>query len=173
MQRRNRRRAAAVRLPLGLTGAITLIAAGWALAYGRDHMVIFYAPALLLIAVATGWRYRRISARDGVQTSVSPWALIALTLLIGSALVSRLGFATGAKWVEEAGPSLVFGLGYLLLAAWGRNHALILATTVMAADSLLAPLFLNGDACVAWQCGVNGCLLVAAAISSRPVAETI
>lgn len=171
LQRRNRRRAAAVRLPLGLSGVITLVAAGWALEFGRHHMVVFYGPALVTIGVAAGWRYRRISALDGVQASLAPWALTALALLAGSALVSRLGVATGTSSVELAGPSLVFAVGYLLLGRWGHNAALVAATAIMAADSVMAPLFLRGDPCVAWQCGVNGALLLVAALRTRPVTE--
>jgi hypothetical protein len=170
VQRRNRRRAAAVRFPLSLIGVFTLIAAAWALAFGRDRIAIFYGPAIVLTAVAAGWRYRRISAREGVQASVLPWALTAVALLSASALVSQLGFAAGADRVEEAGPSLVFAAGYLLLGAWGRNRALTLASAAMIADSLLAPLFLHGDRCVAWQIGVDGVLLLAAAALTRPVA---
>jgi hypothetical protein len=171
LQRRYRRRAAAVRFPLSLSGVITLVAAGWALEFSRYQMVAFYGPALVAVVVVAGWRYRRISALDGVQVSLAPWALAALALLTGSALISRLGVATETTWVELAGPSLVFAVGYSLLGVWGRNVALVAATAILATDSLIAPLFLRGDPCVAWQCGVFGGLLVAAALRTRPVTE--
>jgi hypothetical protein len=166
-QRRNRRRAAAVRFPLAMTGMCMVSTAGCALVLGRDHIGLFFGPTILLTAAAAGWHYRRSSARDGVQTSVGPWTLTALAVLALAATTSRLGAAYHLDWVNVAGPSLVVAAGYLVLATWGGNRSLIVASMIMIGDSLTAPLIVHGDAGVAWQCGVDGTLLIIAAIDTR------
>jgi hypothetical protein len=166
-QRRNRRRAAAVRFPLAMTGICILLAAGCAVVLGRDHVGLFFGPTILLTAIAAGWHYRRSSARDGVQTRITPWALTALALLALSATTSRLGAESQLDWVNVAGPSLVFAAGYLMLATWGGNRPLLVASAIMIGDSLIAPLIVHGDGGVAWQCGVDGALFIVAAICTR------
>jgi hypothetical protein len=163
-RRRNRRRAAAVRFPLAMTGVCILLTAGCAVVLGRDHIAVFFGPTIMLTALASGRHYRRSSVRDGVQTRIAPWALTALALLALCATTSRLGAANHLDWVNVAGPSLVFAAGYLMLATWGNNRPLILASAIMIGDSLIAPLIVHGDAGVAWQCSVNGALLVVAAL---------
>jgi hypothetical protein len=170
-QRRNRRRAAAVRFPLAMTGICSLLTAGGAVVLGRDHIAVFFGPTILLTAIAAGWHYRRSSTRDGVQTRIAPWALTALALLALCATTSRLGAENHLDWVNVAGPSLVFAAGYLMLATWGHNRPLILASAIMIGDSLIAPLTVHGDAGVAWQCGINGTLLVVAAIFTSVTQE--
>jgi hypothetical protein len=163
-QRRNRRRAAAVRFPLAMSGICIVLSAGCALVLGRDHLAVFFGPTIVLTALAAGRHYRRSSIDDGVQTRIAPWALTALALLALCATTSRLGAEHHLDWVNVAGPSLVFAAGWLLLATWGGNRPLIFASAIMIADSLIAPLIVQGDAGVAWQCGVDGALLVVAAI---------
>jgi len=171
-QRRNRRRAAAVRFPLAMTGVCIVLTAGCALLLGRDHLAAFFGPTILLTALAAGWHYRRSSARDGVQTRITPWALTALALLAASAATSRLSAAAHLAWLNLAGPSLVFAAGYLMLASWGGNRPLILASAAMVADSLIAPLLIHGDGGVAWQCALDGVLLIVAAVATRAHQES-
>jgi hypothetical protein len=171
-QRRNRRRTAAVRFPLAMTGVCILMTAGCALVLGRDHLALFFGPTILLTAVAAGWHYRSSSARDGVQTRITPWALTAIVLLALCATTSRVGASYHLDWVNLAGPSLVFAAGYLMLAAWGSNRPLLVASALMIVDSVLAPLVVHGDGGVAWQCALNGMLLFVAAVCTRARQES-
>jgi hypothetical protein len=169
VQRRNRHRTGALRFPIAAIGVVTLLAAVWALAFGRDHVALFYAPAVAVTATAAAARYQKVARREGRHLSVAPWLATAAAVLALSAAVSQLGRATGVRWAELAGPTTVFAAGYLLLARWGSNKALGIAAILIIADSLIAPAFLDGDVCVAWQLAVSGALLVAAAAATRPM----
>jgi hypothetical protein len=168
----NRRRTAALRFPVAAIGVSTFLAALVALLWGREHVAVFYAPALVVTAAAAALRYRRIAGRAGLQVSVAPWVMTAIALLALSATVARIGHAAGDRYLELAGPSLVFAAGYLFLARWGGNRTLALAAVAMMIDSTLAPAVVNGDACVAWQLAFNAVLLLAAAALTRPVGTT-
>ena len=55
-----------------------------------------------------------------------------------------------------------------MLAAWGGNRPLMLASAAIVADSLIASLLIHGDGGVAWQCALDGVLLIVAASRTRP-----
>ena len=150
-RRRSRTRMGSLRFPLLGLAALQLCSAGWALAVGRDHLAIFYAPGLLLVAALSGFNARRVARSRGAQMKVYPWIVTAGVLLVLSATVSRWGFTHGIALVDEIGPPLVFAIGFLLFGFWGRNRSLTLAGSAMIAISLVSPLVVAGDGCVALQ----------------------
>lgn len=168
LQDRARRRAGALRFPLYALGLLHLAMMVWVLSSDRFHVVMVYAPAFLLIAVVTGWRYRRVSQRDGVQVSLLPWLACGLLSLLLATTVSRLGLELDWPLVQQNGPTLIFVAAYHLLGWWGRNRNLIVATAVMFVVSAVAPFFASGDPLVAIQFGADGLLLVLAAVTTPP-----
>lgn len=165
----NRRRAGALRFPLLAVATVNLAAVPWCLIAGRQRMVAFYLPALV-VAIAVSWRHhRRQAARTGVLLPLRMWCLAALATVAAAATMSRLGVATGLRVVEEAGPSLAWVAGYHLLGRWGHNRLLMTSTAAMApATVLLGATVLRGDAFVAAQLAANGLLLAAAVARTEP-----
>jgi positive regulator of sigma E activity len=163
---RNRRRAGALRFSLYALGLLHLVMTGWVLVAGRDNVAIFYAPAFLLIAVATGRRYRRDAQQSGIQVSLLPWLASGLTYLVLAMIASRLGFVLDWPILTEIGPTLLLALTYHLLGWWGRNRNLIIATAAMFAVSALAAVLARGDTSVAIQTCADGILLILAATST-------
>lgn len=167
LRRRNRARVGLLRFPLLGLAALQLCSAAWALAVGRDHLAMFYAPGLLLVAGLSGRNARRSAQSRGVQVKVYPWMVTALILLMLSACVSRWGFAHGLTLVEEIGPGLVFAIGILGFGIWVRNSTLTLASSAMIATSLLSPVIVTGDAAVALQLVAFAVFLTASAATNR------
>ena len=165
---RGRRRIGRLRFPLLALAALLLCSAGWALAVGRHHLAIFYAPGLLVVAAWSGWYARRDASRNGVQVKVSPWIATAVVLLILSACVSRWSTLNHRTTVEEIGPSVLFALGMVAFGLWGRTTALVSVGVAMVIVSLTSPLFAAGDACVAIQLVAYAGLLTAAARMLTP-----
>lgn len=165
----NRRRAGALRYPLVAVAVVNVAAIPWCLLAGRRRMVLFYLPALL-VAMAASWHHnRRLARRTGVLLPLWMWALGALAIVAGAATLSRIGVATGARVVEEAGPALVWVAGYHLLGRWGHNRLLMISTAAMVpATLLLRATMLRGDAFVAAQLVAYGLLLVTAAARTPP-----
>jgi hypothetical protein len=166
----NRRRAGVLRFPLIAIGVANLLAAIWCLLAGRDHLLVFYAPALAVVVLASRHHFRRMAERHGLLLPLRTWVLAACGLAIASAAVSRLGAALGAQLLEEVGPSLVWVLGYYLLGRWGRNRALMAATIVMLPSAAVLAAVTSGDALVAAQLAVNGALVIVAALSTAELA---
>ena len=166
----NRRRAGVLRFPLIAIGVANVLAAGWCLLAGRDHLLAFYAPVLAVVILATRRHFRRLAERHGLLLPIRTWVLAACGLAVTSAAVSRLGAAVGATTLEEVGPSLVWVLGYHLLGRWGRNRALMAATIVMLPSTAVLATLASGDALVAAQLAVNGVLVCAAALSTAELA---
>src|SRR5690606_21378874 len=119
--RRNRKRIGQLRFPLLALAALQCCTAAWAVGAGRDHIAMFYAPGLLLVAGLCAVNARRSARSRGVQVKLYPWMMTALVLLVLSASVSRWGFAQGLPLVEELGPGLVFAAGILGFGIWARN----------------------------------------------------
>jgi hypothetical protein len=166
----NRRRAGVLRFPLLAIGVANVLAAGWCLLAGRDHLLAFYAPVLAVVVLASRHHFRRMAERHGLLLPIRTWVLAACGLAVASAAVSRLGAAVGATMLEEVGPSLVWVLGYHLLGRWGRNRALMAATIVMLPCTAVLATLAAGDALVAAQLAVNGVLVCAAALSTAELA---
>jgi hypothetical protein len=164
VRRRNRARVGNLRFPLLALAVLQLCSAAWTLAAGRDHVAMFYAPGLLLVAGLCGLNARRSARSRGVQVKVYPWMATALILLVISASVSRWGFAHGLTLVEQVGPGLAFAVGMLGFGIWARNSRLILAGAAMSATCLLSTLIVTGDAAVALQMLGFTFLLTATAI---------
>jgi hypothetical protein len=158
-----RRRIGQLTFPLLALAALLLCSAGWALAVGRHHLAIFYAPGLLVVAAWSGWHARRDARRNGVQVKVWPWIAMAVVLLILSATVSRWSTLNHHTTVEEIGPSVVFALGIVVFGLWGRTPTVVSAGMAMVIVSLASPLLAAGDACVAIQLVAYALLLTAAA----------
>jgi hypothetical protein len=168
---RNRARLGSLRFPLLGLAALQLCSAGWVLAVGRDHLAIFYTPGLLLVAALSGLNARRVARARGAQLAVYPWIVTAAVLLVLSATVSRWGFTHDLTLVEEIGPPLVFAIGILLFGIWGRNHSLTLAGLAMIAISLVSPLLVTGDPCVALQQVGHATCLIASAVLNPSTKE--
>jgi hypothetical protein len=168
VRRRNRARLGLLRFPLLGLAALQLSSAAWTLAFGRDHLAMFYGPGLLLVAGLSGWNARRSARGRGVQVKVYPWMLTALILLVLSASVSRWGFANGLTLVEEIGPGLVFAIGILGFGIWVRNSTLTVASSAMITISLLSPVIATGDAAVALQLVAFAGFLTASALTNPP-----
>jgi hypothetical protein len=166
----NRRRAGVLRFPLLAIGVANVLAAGWCLLAGRDHLLAFYAPVLAVVVLASRHHFRRMAERHGLLLPIRTWVLAACGLAVASAAVSRLGAALGATMLEEVGPSLVWVLGYHLLGRWGRNRALMAATIVMLPSTAVLATLASGDALVAAQLSLNGVLVCAAALSTAELA---
>jgi hypothetical protein len=160
---RGRRRIGRLRFPLLALAALYLCSAGWALAVGRHHLAIFYAPGLLVVAAWSGWHARRDARRNGVQVKVSPWIATAAVLLILSASVSRWATVHHHTTVEEIGPSVVSALGIVVFGLWGRTPTVVSAGVAMVVISLASPRFAAGDTCVAIQLAAFAVVLSAAA----------
>jgi hypothetical protein len=173
VRRRNRARLGLLRFPLLGLAALQLCSAAWTLAFGRDHLAMFYAPGLLLVAGLSGVNARRSAHSRGVQAKVYPWMVTALILLVFSASVSRWGFAQGLTLVEEIGPGLVFAIGILGFGIWVRNATLTLASSAMITTSLLSPVIVAGDAAVALQLVAFAVFLTTPALTSRPNAGVV
>jgi hypothetical protein len=167
VRRRNRTRVGMLRFPLLALAALQWCTAAWTLGVGRDHVAMFYAPGLLLVAGLSGMNARRSAHSRGVQVKVYPWMITALTLLVLSASVSRWGFAHGLTLVEEIGPGLVFAIGILGFGTWVRNSTLTLAGSAMITTSLLSPMIVTGDAAVVLQLVAFGIFLTATAMTNR------
>jgi len=166
----NRRRAGVLRFPLLAIGVANVLAAGWCLLAGRDHLLAFYAPVLAVVVLSSRHHFRRMAERHGLLLPIRTWVLAACGLAVVSAAVSRLGAALGATMLEEVGPSLVWVLGYHLLGRWGRNRALMAATIVMLPSTAVLATLASGDALVAAQLAVNGALVCAAALCTAELA---
>ncbi len=162
----NRRRAGALRFPLVAIGVANVLAAGWCLLAGRDHLLGFYAPLLAVVVLASRHHFRRLAQRHGMLLPIRAWVLAACGLAVASTAVSRLGAALGATMLEEVGPSLVWVLGYHVLGWWGRNRALVAATIVMLPSTAVLATLASGDGLVAAQLAVNGLLVGVAALST-------
>jgi hypothetical protein len=167
VRRRNRARVGMLPFPLLGLAALQLCSAAWTLRFGRDHLAMFYAPGLLLVAGLSGLNARRTAHSRGVQVKVYPWMLTALILLALSASVSRWGFAQGLTLVEEIGPGLVFAIGILGFGKWVHNSTLTLAGSAMITTSLLSPAIVTGDAAVALQLVAFAGFLTASAVTNR------
>jgi hypothetical protein len=160
---RGRRRIGRLRFPLLALAALLLCTAGWALAVGRHHLAVFFAPGLVVVAAGSGWHARRDAHERGVQIKVWPWIAMAAGLLILSAGVSRWATVHHHPNVEEIGPSVVFALGIVVFGLWARTPTVVSAGVAMVIVSLASPLLAAGDACVAIQLAAFAVLLTAAA----------
>ena len=136
------------------------------MAEGRRHLFVFYAPALLVVILASHHHELRLADDTGVLLPLRDWILAACALAFASASVSRAGVALERPLLEAVGPNLVWVLGYHLLGRWGRNRALVRATIAMVPAAAAAALILTGDALVASQLTINGLLLLTAALPS-------
>jgi hypothetical protein len=162
----NRRRMGALRFPLLAIAVANLVLAAWCLLVGRHHLLVFYAPALGGVVLASRHHYRRRAEREGVLLPIKVWVLVAFGLAAASAMLSRLGVTLRLRALEEVGPSLVWVLGYHLLGRWGHNRALVVATIAMIPVAIVIAALASGDALVAGQLTANGVLVGAAALTT-------
>jgi hypothetical protein len=158
-----RRRVAALPYPLLAFGLVNLGGVVATALLGRFHLALYAFPAFA-IAIAISIHLVRLRAlRDGLQSSMRPWALTAIALCFAGATASRARNLLDIDVVSAVGPFLTQATGYWLLGRWARDDTLLAACTAMVVASAFVGATASGDLAVGLQFAVYGVLLLAAA----------
>ena len=153
--------------PLRLCAAADLSAAVTVLLICRDHMLLFFAPAYLLVLFLSYLSYRGYARNAGLWLPIWPWIAIIIPMLVASSTTSRLGFKLDEPWLTDTGPFVANVVAIGVTAAWLRSRRLAVAAAAMAIVSAGVIVLLEGDVAVSVQAAAYGVLLWHAAEGER------